>query len=164
GKTLKGWSPPLRNGGSQKEPGVVAEVGNDDRTTKLVDSRQWTACGLDTDVKGSREATGLFGSPLQLVRRRICAQAKHEFGFDGGESPFEHGEFHQLIGRREPDSAPENRTHETIFAESLQPRLADAAHFPARDEVGPQCDGAVLIGVSNTQSRRDAARKVRERR
>ena len=110
------------------------------------------------------DARGFLGCPLHLVRRSIRAQPEDKLGFHRRKPAFEYRKFHQLLRRREADAAPEDRPHEAILAEALQPWLAYASNFPARNEVRPERDRPVLVRVRGIEGRRNASRKVRKRR
>ena len=137
---------------------VVAEIRDDRAGAELVQRRERAARDLDADAQLADELRGFVERPLDLVRRRVAADADHELRFDRGEAAFED---------RAVDRAP-GRGHVNVAARSTGPtrrssailgllRRGNARDLPAADGVRPARDAR--DPGSDTRSRGRRARR-----
>jgi hypothetical protein len=130
------------------------------RGPEFVDRRERAASGLDSDMQIRDERGRLTEGPVNLVGRRVGAEAKRELGFDRGKAVGEDRKIHAHPGFGKLQLAGKDRADQTLIAGWFAQFGRDVADFPADDPVRPVPYRRVLDPVRIAECRRDRSGKV----
>lgn len=141
--------PPIRDGRSDHQAVIVAEVRDDRDRADLVDGAQGRARHLDPDMDGIDQLGGLVQCEAGLARGRRLADPQEIFRLAGREAAGEdrHVGSMAVAGRL----ACEDRARQPVDSETVRLGVKYPAYLPADDGRAKPPDRLVLDGISLLQ-------------